>query len=145
MTARDAKQKGVPTGYKVYPAGSDGIPWEEEMLLREEPVLHGGDMASAQPSFDLNTNSPIVTFRFNAAGTHTFATFTRNNIGRPFAIVVDGRVVTAPMIVEPILRGVGQISGNLTSASAAQLAARIRSGTCAEVSHLPAPGQSGTR
>ena len=72
-------------------------------------------------------------------GTRTFARFTRNNVGHPFAIVVEGSVVTAPTILEPILGGEGQISGKFTSDSAAQLAGRIRSGTCAEVS-----GSSGT-
>jgi preprotein translocase subunit SecD len=138
LTAGEAREKGVPVGYRIYPA-PDGIPWEKELLLREEPLLHGGDMADAQPSFDPRMNRPIVTFQFNPAGTRKFGLFTRNNVGRQFAIVVDGSVVTAPIITEPILGGKGQISGSFTSDSAAQLAARIRSGTCVEVSRLPAP------
>src|SRR5262249_38981646 len=115
-----------------------------DLLLREEPVLHGGHMADAQPGFDQYTNLPIVTFRFSAAGAQKFASFTRNNVGRPFAVVVDDRVITAPVIREPILGGTGQISGNFTSGSATQLAARIRSGTCAELSNIPRNRLSGT-
>jgi SecD/SecF fusion protein len=97
----------------------------------EASVLHAGDMADAVAGIDPRTNFPIVKFRFNASGTNTFAMFTRNNVGRPFAIVVDGRVVTAPVIQEAILGGEGQIHGGFTSDGAAQLAARIRSGKCA--------------
>jgi preprotein translocase subunit SecD len=134
MTVHETQQSGVPTGYRIYPSDVK----DNDLLLREEPVLHGGEMADAQAGFDQLTNQPIVTFRFNAAGADKFASFTRNNIGRVMAIVVDGRVVTAPVIREPILGGTGQISGNFTSASAAQLAARIRSGTCVKFSRLPA-------
>jgi preprotein translocase subunit SecD len=93
-------------------------------------------MADAQ--HDACTSQPIVTFRFNATGARKFAMFARDNVGRPFAIVAGGRVVSAPVIREPILGGQGQISGNLTFPEAEQLASRIRSGTCAEVSALPA-------
>jgi preprotein translocase subunit SecD len=140
LTVDEARQRGAPAGYRVYSSDVKG----HDLLLREEPVLHGGEMADAQAGFDQLTNQPIVTFRFNAAGADKFASFTRNNIGCVMAILVDGRVVTAPVIRTPILGGVSQISGNFTSASAAQLAARIRSGTCVEFSRLPAPGQSGT-
>jgi hypothetical protein len=136
MTAHEARQMGVPAGYRIYPSDVK----ENDLLLREEPVVHGGDVADAQAAFDQRTNLPIVTFHFNAAGANKFASFTRNNVGRPFAVVVDGRVVTAPVIQTPILGGVGQISGNFTPASAAQLAARIRSGTCVEFSGLPGLG-----
>jgi preprotein translocase subunit SecD len=136
MSAREAQQRGVPAGYRIYPSDVK----EDDLLLREEPVVHGGDVADAQAAFDQRTSLPIVTFRFNAAGANKFASFTRNNVGRPFAVVVDGRVATAPVIQTPILGGVGQISGNFTPASAAQLAARIRSGTCVEFSRLPGSG-----
>ena len=131
LTAVEAQQRGVPAGYRIY-SGPEGVGGKEEWLLREEPVLHGGDMVDAQAGFDPRTDLPIVSFRFNTAGTDKFALFTRTNIRRPFAIVVDGHVVTAPVIQEPILAGVGQISGNFTANSAAQLAARIRSGRCVE-------------
>ena len=87
-------------------------------------------MADAQPGISESTNSPIIKFRFHEAGASKLASFTRDNVGRPFAIEVDGRVVTAPIINEPILGGEAQISGDFTSGTAAQLADRIRS--CAE-------------
>lgn len=138
LTAREALQKGVPAGYRIYPA-PDSIPWEKELLLREEPLLHGGDMADAQPGIDERTNSPIIEseqFRFNAAGAGRFALFTRNNVGRQLAILVHGRVVAAPIINEPILGDEGRISGGLTSDTAAQLANRIRSGMCREANRF---------
>src|SRR5262245_50982177 len=75
MTAGEAQRKGVPTGYRIYPAPG-GSPWEKELLLREEPVMHGGEMVDAIPSFDVGRSSPIIEFRFNAAGTRKFAAFT---------------------------------------------------------------------
>jgi preprotein translocase subunit SecD len=132
-TAAQAQERGAPGGYRVYPSDVQG----GDLLLREEPVLHGGHMADAQAAFDQYTSLPLVTFRFSAAGAEKFASFTRNNVGRPFAVVIDGRVITAPVIREPILGGTGQISGNFTAASANQLAARIRSGSCADLSRLP--------
>ena len=139
LSVAEARRKGVPAGYRIYPA-PDGIPWEKELLVREEPFLHGGNVADAQADLDPATNRPIVKFRFDAVGANTFALFTRSNVGRPFAIVVDGSVVTAPTIVMEILGGEGQLSGGLTSDTAAQLADRIRSGTCIEISRLPGPG-----
>jgi SecD/SecF fusion protein len=133
MTAAQTQEKGAPGGYRVYPSDVQG----GDLLLREEPVMHGGHMADAQVAFDQYTSLPLVTFRFSAAGAEKFASFTRNNVGRPFAVVIDGRVITAPVIREPILGGTGQISGNFTAASANQLAARIRSGSCADLSRVP--------
>src|SRR5262245_44526373 len=124
LTAPEARQKGVPAGYRIYPAPDSGIAWEKELLLREEPLLHGGDLADAQAALDPIMNRPIIKFPIKAAGTSKFAKFTRMNVGRPFAIVVDGHVVTAPIINEPILGGEGQISGTFTSDTAAQLADR---------------------
>jgi preprotein translocase subunit SecD len=82
----------------------------------------------AGPALDERTNEPIVTFRFSTAGTRKFAQATSENVGRPFAIVVDGEVVSAPVIREPITGGSGQISGNFTTRSASELAAVLRYG-----------------
>jgi hypothetical protein len=67
LTASEARQKGVPVGYRIYP-GPANIPWQKELLLREEPVLHGGDVVDAQADLDRRTNQPVVAFRFNAGG-----------------------------------------------------------------------------
>ena len=74
----------------------------------------------------------MVKFRFNA-GAQRFAEITRANVGKPFAIVLDGKVLSAPVIREPITGGRGQISGSFTTASAQDLAVMLRAGA------LPAP------
>src|SRR5690606_7705578 len=86
-----------------------------------------------QPGFDQRTNEPIVTFRFNTSGARRFAQATQQNVGRPFAIVLDNEVISAPVIREPILGGSGQISGSFTVQEANDLAILLRAGA------LPAP------
>ena len=95
--------------------------------------MAGENLTDAQPGFDQRTNEPIVSFRFNAAGTKQFAHVTEEKVGTPFAVVLDGVVLAAPVIREPIVGGSGQISGNFTVESANNLAILIRSGA------LPAP------
>src|SRR6185295_4093640 len=73
-------------------------------------------------------SEPIVTFRFNTKGARAFATATQENVGRPFAIVLDNEVISAPVIREPILGGSGQISGNFTVESANNLSILLRAG-----------------
>ena len=87
----------------------------------------------SQPSFDNRTNEPVVSFRFDTAGGKRFADVTRKNVNKPFAIVLDNKVVSAPVIREPILGGSGQISGGFTTEEANDLALLLRAGA------LPAP------
>jgi preprotein translocase subunit SecD len=139
MTAREARQEGVPPGYRIYPADDDA----SGLLLREAPVLHGGELADVQADVSFRTQLAILTFRFNDDGTRKFAAFTRANIGQAFAIVVDGRVISAPIINEPVLGGAGEISGvSFTPDSVARLAARLRSPACTQISRRPAPGSA---
>jgi len=91
----------------------------------------------SQPGFDSNTGGPVVTFRFDAAGAKRFGKVTQENVGLPFAIVLDGKVISAPVIREPILGGQGQISGSFTVESANDLAILLRAGA------LPPPPISG--
>ena len=77
----------------------------------------GGDLTDAQPGFDQRTGEPIVSFRFNTSGARKFAQATPENVGRPFAIVLDNKVISAPVIREPIIGGQGQISGSFTVAA----------------------------
>ncbi len=90
--------------------------------------LAGDRLADARVGFDPNTNEPVVSFRFDNAGAMRFAEITRANVGRPFAIVLDGKVLSAPVIREPITGGAGQISGNFTAQSATYLSALLRAG-----------------
>ena len=124
-SAEEAKRTRVPPGYKIYPSQArvDG-----PQLLRDTPVVRGDELKGAQPAFDQRTNEPIISFTFNDTGARKFGTFTKDHVGRPFAIVLDDEVISAPVIREPILGGSGQISGNFTVESANQLAIQLRSG-----------------
>jgi preprotein translocase subunit SecD len=96
-------------------------------------LVSGADLIDAQPGFDQRNSEPIVSFRFNSTGARKFAEATQQNVGKPFAIVLDNKVISAPVIREPILGGSGQISGNFTVQQANDLAILLRAGA------LPAP------
>ncbi|MBX9842811.1 MAG: protein translocase subunit SecD [Xanthobacteraceae bacterium] len=102
-------------------------------LIERRELVSGADLTDAQPGFDQRTSEPIVTFRFNNKGAREFAQVTQQNVGKPFAIVLDNEVISAPVIREPILGGSGQISGNFTVQQANDLAILLRAGA------LPAP------
>lgn len=102
-------------------------------LVENHVAVSGADLIDAQPSFDGRTGLPIVTFRFNSEGSRHFADITRANVGRPFAIVLDNEVISAPVIREPIVGGSGEISGDFTVEQANDLAVLLRAGA------LPAP------
>jgi protein-export membrane protein SecD len=125
VSAEEARASRPPPGYRVYPSAErDGFLY----LLRETPVVRGDQLVDAQPGFDQRTNEPIISFRFNQSGARIFGRFTQENVGRPFAIVLDDKVLSAPVIREPILGGSGQISGSFTVESANKLAIQLRSG-----------------
>jgi protein-export membrane protein SecD len=90
-------------------------------------TVDGADLTDAQPAFDQN-NEPIVSFTFNTKGALQFGELTRLNVGKPFAIVLDGIVQSAPRINEPILGGRGQISGRFSVDETSDLAIVLRSG-----------------
>ena len=135
MSSEDAKLTAVPPGYKIYPGDKEE---GGEYLLREEPVVKGEDLVDAQPGFSSSNNEAVINFRFNQSGARKFGAFTKDNVGRPFAIVLDNgtkpdgsrdvHVLSAPNIREPILGGSGQISGNFTAESTTRLAVQLRSG-----------------
>jgi preprotein translocase subunit SecD len=127
ISAEEAKMTKIPTGFKIYP--SDKGEGGGEFLLREQPVVQGSDLADAQPGFDSRTGEPVINFRFNQIGARKFGNFTKDHVGRPFAIVLDDKVLSAPVIREPILGGSGQISGNFTVEGTNTLAVQLRSGS----------------
>ncbi len=100
----------------------------ESYPVLDRVELSGDRLSDARVSFDPNTHEPLVTFRFDSAGANRFAEITRENVGKPFAIVLDNKVLSAPVIREPITGGSGQISGNFTADSATTLAALLRAG-----------------
>ncbi|MDP1866528.1 protein translocase subunit SecD [Bradyrhizobium sp.] len=102
-------------------------------VIKKQVLVSGGDLTDAQPGFDQRTGEPIVSFRFNTSGSRKFAQATTENVGQPFAIVLDNEVISAPVIREPIIGGSGQISGSFTVQAANDLSILLRAGA------LPAP------
>ena len=98
-------------------------------VVDDSPLMTGEDLADAQAGFDSRTNEPVVNFRLSASGGRTFGDVTAKNVGRPFAIVLDNQVISAPVIREPILGGSGQISGHFTVQTANDLAILLRAGS----------------
>lgn len=130
VTADEAKLTRPPMGYKIYEAdekeAAEGYP--AAYVLQEVPVVQGDDLVDSQPAFEHQTNAPVISFRFNQSGARKFGNFSKNHVGEPFAIVLDDKVISAPVIREAILGGSGQISGNFTVESANNLAIQLRSG-----------------
>jgi SecD/SecF fusion protein len=119
-------------------AGTVRLPLEgnpDGIRIRQRVMLEGERLSDASASFDQRTGEPIVQFRLDGQGAKRFGEITRANVGKPFAIVLDGRVLSAPVIREPITGGAGQISGSFTTQGARDLAVLLRAGA------LPAPLQ----
>ena len=96
-------------------------------LVHEIPILDGGMLTGANVGFDQN-NRPVINFKLNAEGADIFGDFTGKNVGKRLAVVLDGKVYSAPNINERIGGGSGQISGNYTVVEAKDLAIALRSG-----------------
>lgn len=126
VTAEEAKQTRVPLGYKVYPDAEEP---NRSYVLHDSPVVTGEDLVDASQSFDSQNNEPVIAFRFNLSGARKFGKFTTENIGAPFAILLDNKVLSAPVIQSAIPSGTGQISGRFTVESANNLAIQLRSGS----------------
>ena len=125
------------TGGRV-PADSELLPSAENpgqnYVIKKQVLVSGGDLTDAQPGFDQRGGGqPIVSFKFNSSGSRKFAQATTEHVKEPFAIVLDNKVISAPVIQEPIIGGQGQISGNFTVQQANDLAILLRAGA------LPAP------
>ena len=126
----------VPPGDDLLPLANSAnekqpAPPEQQFLVRKRVMVDGADLVSAQASFA--DNQPIIAFKFDSLGGRRFGDVTRDNVGKRFAIVLDNKVLSAPVIKDAILGGSGQISGNFTVQSANDLALLLRAGA------LPAP------
>ncbi len=123
----------IPPGSMRMPSadefGPDGRP--REYILKKRVLVSGDTLIDSQPTFQ--DNQPVVSFRFDTTGAKRFGRATTENVGKLFAIVLDGKVISAPRIREPILGGSGVISGNFTVQSAQDLSLLLRAGA------LPAP------
>ncbi|MGZ5917479.1 MAG: protein translocase subunit SecD [Methyloceanibacter sp.] len=123
--AQVAESKHVPPGDELlYSADSPPIPY----VIKSQAMVSGENLVDAQAAFDQRSGEPVVDFRFDATGAKRFAKVTQENVGLPFAIILDNKVISAPVIREPILGGSGQISGNFTVERSVDLAVTLRSG-----------------
>jgi preprotein translocase subunit SecD len=113
----------------IAPPGSQILPSLEggQVVVKRRAIITGDQLVDSQVTTDQN-GAPAVSFRFDSTGGRRFAQATRENVGKPFAIILDGKVISAPNINEPILGGSGIISGSYTIASANELAILLRSG-----------------
>ncbi|MBB4210333.1 preprotein translocase subunit SecD [Rhodothalassium salexigens DSM 2132] len=128
MVAGNAEPSNPPAGTMVLSFADQ----TRQIVVERRPLLTGENLVDAQPSFDQN-GLPVVSIRFDLAGGRTFAEVTRQNVGKPFAIVLDDEVLSAPVIREPILGGQAQISGSFTIEETQDLSVLLRAGA------LPAP------
>ncbi|MFN0194906.1 MAG: protein translocase subunit SecD [Aestuariivirga sp.] len=124
IAARKARNEGDAPPVQ---AELDALPNKMWVQTSSRATVDGADLNDAQPGFG-QSNDPVVTFRFNQKGALRFGKLTAENVGRPFAIILDNVVVSAPNINEPILGGSGQISGNFTTEETNELAIVLRSG-----------------
>lgn len=100
---------------------------QKKYLVKEIPILNGSQVIDAKVAFD-KSNQAIINFTLNASGARIFGDFTAKNIGKRLAIVLDGKVYSAPNIRERIGGGSGQISGGFTTVEAGNVAIALRSG-----------------
>ena len=135
MTFQLVDTNAVP-GQPV-PFGDEQLPMsdnpQQQLDVLSTVAVDGADLEDAQASTDPQSGQWVVNFTLNALGAREFADVTAANVGKPFAIVLDGKVIEAPNIREPITGGSGQISGGFTPQSATDLALLLRAGA------LPAP------
>lgn len=124
-TPADLQAGRVPPGDELVPS-NDGI--QPAYLVKKRSVVTGEMLTSASPGFDGQTGQPVVQFRFNSLGAARFGDVTRNNIGKRFAIILDNKVISAPVIQGAITGGSGQITGHFTTQSANDLAVLLRAG-----------------
>jgi protein-export membrane protein SecD len=133
VTPDDARRGRLPPGDEILPVqpGKNDRGGPSAYVVHRRVMVDGSMLTDAQATFQ--DNEPVVSFRFDAAGAKRFGDATSANVGKPFAIVLDNKVISAPVIREPILGGAGIISGSFTVQSASDLALLLRAGA------LPAP------
>ncbi|GGD39471.1 protein translocase subunit SecD [Croceicoccus pelagius] len=122
----DIAQGIVPPGSQILPFAPDASQ-QGAIAVRRLGGIQGDQLTNAQQGYDQN-GTPVVNITFNQEGGRKFAALTTANVGKPFAIILDGEVLSAPNINEPILGGSAQISGGFSVDSANALAISLRSG-----------------
>src|SRR5215213_5296683 len=111
------------------PVGSQVLPMQDggRIAVKRRAMVTGDQLVNAQQAYDQN-GQPVVSITFDGRGARSFAKVTRDNVNKPFAIILDDVVISAPNINEPILGGSAQISGSFTVQTATDLAVQLRSG-----------------
>jgi preprotein translocase subunit SecD len=122
-------KKKLPIGTKILPDNNPEV--KREYVIKKRVRLSGDNLLNA--AVTMQQGRPAVSFKFDRTGAKKFGIITKENVGKPFAIVLDGKVISAPNINEPILGGSGVISGSFTVQEATDLALLLRAGA------LPAP------
>jgi preprotein translocase subunit SecD len=125
VTPEEAAAGRVPPGSEIVPS-EDGF--STGYVIRKRALVTGEMLTDAQQQFDSQSGQPVVSFRFNGQGARRFGDATSQNIGKRFAIVLDGKVISAPVIQGAITGGQGQITGSFTPESANELAVLLRAG-----------------
>jgi preprotein translocase subunit SecD len=128
VSPQEVAEGRMPPGDELLPS-QEGAP----LLVKKRSVVTGEMLTAASPGFDQQTGRAVVQFRFNSVGAKRFGDVTTANIGKRFAIVLDKKIISAPVIQSAITGGSGQITGNFTPESANDLAVLLRAGA------LPAP------
>ena len=105
----------------------------EELNVSKRIIMSGENLIDAQPTFNSQSNEPTVSFTLDRLGSQKFGRTTTDNVGKRLAIILDGKIVSAPSINEPITSGSGIISGNFSFQEATDLSLLLRSGA------LPTP------
>jgi len=118
----------APPGSEIVPYAADSQFAGTSIAVRRLGGIRGDSLTNAQQTVNPQDNTPVVTITFDPQGAQRFARLTTENVNRQFAIILDGQVLSAPVINEPILGGTAQISGNFTVESAGQLAIALNSG-----------------
>ena len=116
--------------------GTEKLSFEDgsrEAIVSKRIILSGDNLVDAKPTMNSQTNETVVSFSLDRVGAKKFGKATSTGVGKQLAIVLDGKIISAPSVREPIIGGSGQISGNFTFQSATDLALLLRSGA------LPAP------
>ncbi len=122
------KDPGASGASKTFPMADNPV---RKIDVERRPLITGEMLSNAQPAFQ--DGQPVISFAMNNVGARRFCDVTRKNVNKPFAIVLDDEVLSAPVIREAICGGRGQISGNFTVEEANDLALLLRAGA------LPAP------
>jgi SecD/SecF fusion protein len=123
----DAERGRIPPGEQLLPLAEPGR-GPESVLIKKRVSVSGESLIDAQGQLDAQRGDWVVSFKFDSEGTRKFGDVTRENIGKRFAVVLDGKVITAPRINGQILQGQGEIYGGFTQESATGLAVLLRAG-----------------